>query len=495
VDSTLDARHRPAAPWPPSRDSGCTPPSEAAPGPVSCGAVSCGAATPVRPTPTIADPAPDSSLTSADRAQACAETLRGLLGHVDGQWWRESDDTLLELLRTVDLVGRLATAALLEATAEIDRRGLAATHGCSGTAALLRHMLHLAPGEAVERARLANALSSEVGSSSGGQPPALPATAAAVRAGEVHLGQVRVIARSLADLPLAVEDDVRAEAEKFLADQARTLDPSRLGVVATHLRAYLDPDGMLAAERNAVRDRELSFTEDRRGRVILKGQLDPEGAAVLRTALDPLAAPRPATADGPDPRSPARRMADALVDLAHRALDAGQLPSSGGQRPHLTVTIDFDRLRDQLGAGELDRGGPLTVDAIRRLACDAKIIPVVLGSRGEPLDVGRAAYTVPAPMRRALVARDGGCAFPGCDRPPGWCEAHHVHHWANGGITKITNLVLLCGAHHQVVHHDQWRVRVAAGRPEFIPPPWIDPTGSPRRNITPRDLQRLATPA
>jgi len=95
-------------------------------------------------------------------------------------------------------------------------------------------------------------------------------------------------------------------------------------------------------------------------------------------------------------------------------------------------------------------------ETARRLACDAGIIPVVLGSRGEPLDIGRLSRTVPTGMRRALELRDGGCRFPGCSRPASCSDAHHILCWARGGPTSLTNLVLLCGFHHTMVHEGQW---------------------------------------
>ena len=118
----------------------------------------------------------------------------------------------------------------------------------------------------------------------------------------------------------------------------------------------------------------------------------------------------------------------------------------------------------------------------------------MLGAHGEPLDVGRAAATATAAIRRALEVRDRGCAFPGCDRPPGWADAHHIVHWADGGQTSIDNLVLLCGAHHRVIHHDDWTVRIAAnGLPEFLPPRWIDPTQTPRAKPWRAQLAALTT--
>ncbi len=243
--------------------------------------------------------------------------------------------------------------------------------------------------------------------------------------------------------------------------------------------ATLDPDGAALDDEDAVRARELSLARGPDGMTMIRGRLDAEGAAVLRCALDPFTAPAPSTADGPDPRSPARRQADGLIELARRALTAGDLPETGGQRPQVTVTLDWETLRTRLGAAELGWGGPVTPESARRIACDAQLIPVLLGTAGQPLDVGRASHTIPVGIRRALVARDRGCAFPGCDRPAAWCDGHHIEHWADGGPTAITNLVLLCGHHHRTIHHHDWQVRLDQGLPVFLPPPWIDPDQTP----------------
>ncbi|WP_285660077.1 HNH endonuclease signature motif containing protein, partial [Actinomycetospora sp. NBRC 106375] len=95
---------------------------------------------------------------------------------------------------------------------------------------------------------------------------------------------------------------------------------------------------------------------------------------------------------------------------------------------------------------------------LRRWACDAGIVPMVLGTRAEPLDVGRLSYTAPEGIRRALIVRDGGCAFPGCTRRPRRCHAHHVRYWLDHGDTALDNMTLLCRFHHQLIHHGHWTV-------------------------------------
>jgi len=198
----------------------------------------------------------------------------------------------------------------------------------------------------------------------------------------------------------------------------------------------------------------------------------------VAAALDPLCRPIPG-----DPRTPAQRRADALTDVCRLALSTGELPVNGGDRPQVVVTLPFDALAGRVGAATLDSGVRLTAEQARRIACDAQIIPAVLGGVGQVLDVGQSRRLFTGALRRALVLRDGGCAFPGCDRPARWCEAHHIRSWADGGSTSLDNGVLVCWFHHRVIHHDGWRVRLAADRrPEFIPPVHIDPQQRPRRN-------------
>ncbi|MET8359051.1 DUF222 domain-containing protein, partial [Micromonospora sp. NPDC005171] len=170
-------------------------------------------------------------------------------------------------------------------------------------------------------------------------------------------------------------------------------------------------------------------------------------------------------------------------DVCRLALRTGELPEHGRDSAQIVVTTSYDGLTRQLGSGALDTGLHLTPDTVRRLACDATILPAVLSGTGQVLDVGRQRRLITGPLRRALVLRDRGCAFPGCDRPPRWCHAHHIHHWADGGTTNLTNAVLLCGHHHRHVHNSDWRVRLGGdGHPEFIPPAWLDPEQLPRRN-------------
>jgi hypothetical protein len=145
----------------------------------------------------------------------------------------------------------------------------------------------------------------------------------------------------------------------------------------------------------------------------------------------------------------------------------------GGERPHISITVDLATLEGRLptpGSGaELEDAGPISSEAARRMACDASVSRVITRGSSEPLDVGRRTQVVPAGIRRAVVVRDRGCRFPGCDRPRGWSDAHHVVHWAHGGDTALSNLVLLCRRHHRLVHHG-FGLEMANGSPRFFRP-------------------------
>jgi hypothetical protein len=148
------------------------------------------------------------------------------------------------------------------------------------------------------------------------------------------------------------------------------------------------------------------------------------------------------------------------------------------------VTISYDALTRSLTAATLDTGERITTATARRLACDAQLLPVVLGGSGQVLDTGRARRLATGPLRRAVIARDRGCAFPDCDRPPRWCDCHHLISWADGGRTDLDNLVLLCRRHHRLAHRRDWQVRLGHDRlPEFLPPPYVDREQRPRRNL------------
>ena len=241
---------------------------------------------------------------------------------------------------------------------------------------------------------------------------------------------------------------------------------SDLQRVAAFWREGVEREGEFDGEGRLRARRRLHASVSLLGMVRVDGDLDPETGESLMTALRAVldAESRSGAADD---RTPAERRADALGEICRQWLDLAERPAVAGERPHVTVTVDADALAAPRGAGELDHAGPAGVKIVRRLACDASVMRVVLAGRSEPLDVGRRTPVVSPSMRRAVIARDRRCRFPGCDRPHTWCDAHHVVHWADGGPTALANLLLLCRRHHRMVHWGRFRLELSNGRPVF----------------------------
>jgi len=428
-----------------------------------------------------------------------------------GELWQLGSGELLELTAAVHTLLSRGEAVLHALVREVDVRGAGVAAGAASTAGWLATRCRLHPAGARRLVRTARALHDEGAGPlvrHAGEPEESPGSddgdggggdgeagrlRAAFAAGQLSAEHAAVATQTLEAVRRLADAGVVEAAERFLVEQARLHHPKALGHLGRHLRHVLDPDAgerLAEAERREAATQELHIRDRAGGGSRVSGRLDAETTAALRAALAPLAAPRPAADGAKDPRSVGRRQADALAELLRRYAGSEAAPAGRhGARATVTVTMTLDTLQARLGAAGawLDWAGPISAEAARRLACDANLIPVVLGANGEPLDVGRSSYPVTAAIWRGLVARDRGCAFAGCDRPPEWCDAHHLKFWADGGITAVGNMCLLCSAHHDAVHHHGWRLELRDGRIWTIPPPWIDPTGSPRRN-TGRDL-------
>jgi hypothetical protein len=370
-------------------------------------------------------------------------------------------------------------AARLALTQEAVAQGVPADAGNS-VAGWLRGLLNADPHSANEDARLAAVL----------DDPDSP-TMAALATGAIRVGHARVITRAVQQLRAAKVDAGQvAKAEQLLLEQAATFDPLLLSRLARSVRYHLEPAeaDLEKQEQRQLKQRELTFFEDTdgSGMTLVRGRLDPWAAAIVQAALDPLAAPHPAADGAADPRSASRRRADALVQLCEQALTGDQLPEQGGERTTVVVTMPMDTLLHLPGMPALlPNGLPLSAAAARKAACDAGILPIVLGSASEPLDVGRRTRLWPAGLRRAITQRDGGCSRPGCDRPPQWCQIHHIQHWAHGGPTNLDNGVMVCDRCHDLVHHGGWSVSIDPdGLPAWVAPPWIHPPAPKRRRNT-----------
>ncbi|VXB69846.1 HNH endonuclease signature motif containing protein [Citricoccus sp. K5] len=351
------------------------------------------------------------------------------------------------------------------------------------------------------------------------------------------LDNVRQMARRVEADPQTVSD-LLDDGEERLVAQAESVDPGTLRKVAAHwlrwVEAAVDPDGsepndatlpqlqglIRKGERNGLHQWLLAVNDEQNEYLltVANAATNPrasyrgpsmegaEGSAAGSEGLDQLlTAEVQSEEDGSltavtavDPRSTQQKQLDGLMACIAGGLamiESDQLPSTGGTRPQVSVLIDFHTL-----LGDLQKAGTVTAEdllqfessatftgpihpgTIRAMACDADILPVVLGSSGEVLDVGRAQRLFPARLRQAVAARDGGCAAPGCWIPAPWCDVHHVEHWEHGGPTSVDNGVLLCNHHHHAVHAGAWDIDMDSGRPWFIPAPYLDPRRQPQRN-------------
>ena len=397
-----------------------------------------------------------------------------------------------ELERLGDEIAELAahihaaTYRLLVLIREFDQRGCwdASFKTC---AHWLSWRTGIAMGPAREKVRVAHALEH------------LPGLSARMRSGELSYSKARALTRV-----------ATPENEEELMDFARHGTASHVEKLVRAWRR-VDPLEDQSQERERHRTRSLTLWPGEDGMYVLRGRLDPEVGVMLMRALEAASGAlyrrsgkfrRPESREHPasreDPELTAEQMrADAIGLLAERALQSGGLECDGenigrADRFQVVVHVDAEALAGSLessgpsGSSELSEssespeswpppplppsspptlGGAMLEDGVRvpagtsrRIACDASRVIMTHGSDRSVLDVGRKTRTVPPAIRRALDQRDGGCRFPGCGLR--FCDAHHIKHWADGGETRLDNLVLLCRRHHRAVHEEGFAVEI-----------------------------------
>jgi hypothetical protein len=365
-------------------------------------------------------------------------------------WLATLDDAQLgeALIETREVIDR-AEAVFASGVRRFDTSGQYRADGALSVIAWLRSNCKLSGGAAAERVEVARALDQ------------LPKTEAAFARGDVGYQHVAVLARAAEHVGVAA---VR-KAEASLLQAAESMDPGQFTGVAKHFEHRVDAAAVLEEANRAHERRYVHVGEPMDGMVRLDGLLDAEGGAILRTALNAGMLP-----GKDDDRTPGQRRADALVDLCRRK--AGGSATGAGPRPHLVIRASLDTLLGTPGApaGELEVGGSVPAETVRRLACDAALTRIT--GRGElEAEISHASRSIPPSTRRAVEARDRRCVAGSCDRPPQWTDCHHLQHWTQGGPTQLPNLVLLCRRHHRMVHEEGWGLRRGEhGRWGLVPP-------------------------
>lgn len=293
----------------------------------------------------------------------------------------------------------------------------------------------------------------------------LPRAAAGVEAGEISFDHLRVVNFTAARLP----EELREEADKALTPNAAQLDPNRLALAGRFLRAQLDQEGTLFDAEKQFASRYFELAQTLGGVWHLEGLLDPEAGAALKAALEALM--KPPAKD--EERAYWQRSADALVELARCALDSGELPQKGGQKPHLAIVIGAEALKGA-EAGNLDWAGPVPGETVRRLACDCAVSLLVTDERGMVIFGSQEKRNISPALRRALHRRDRHCRMPGCDRPVWQTDAHHLNPSACGGKTVLSNLACLCRRHHRMVHEGRWKLSWGPDGELIAEPAWLN---------------------
>jgi hypothetical protein len=326
----------------------------------------------------------------------------------------------------------------------------------------------LDPAEASRRLRLMRKL------------PDAPATSAAWLADRITGAHALVI---LKVLPHIHDARLRALVEEALVEESTWRPPYAVAQQVDQILTSLGVEPDRNAHERRYAERGVGIDTTIGGTGSLNGTLTPEVREKLDTALAAAGAPT----GSEDDRTKRQRLHDALGDVCDFYLaHSTSLSPVAGERPRVIVTTSLDSLQSRLESawGLLDSGAAIGPETARRLACDAAVVPVVLGSAGEVLDVGRSTRTFPVAVRRAAWLRDRGrCAFPRCTRPP--ADLHHIVHWAHGGASSLDNAAWLCAFHHWLTHEGRWQLRRDAdGR--YV---WTSPDGGEHSLPPPRHPQ------
>jgi len=288
--------------------------------------------------------------------------------------------------------------------------------------------------------------------------------------------------------------DLTAAAEQ-LCDEAASLDADRLFRRSRELRDLLDESGIADRERQRRSQRGLKFFRRADGMGRLTWDLDSESCAVVGEIYDRVTSPRrggprfvdeqtQAEADAvlADDRTTEQYSSDAFVQLLRQGVDADSSKLLGGTPPAVRVLVTARMLDARKGHGHIEgEPDPISIETVERIACSAGVVPVVFDDAGQGMNLGREQRLFSRRQRLVLAARDGGCMWIGCDRPPLWTEAHHIEFWGrDDGRTDVEKGILLCQHHHLLAHDHHWEIRREKGSFWLIPPPSIDPAQVPR---------------
>jgi hypothetical protein len=325
----------------------------------------------------------------------------------------------------------------------------------------------------------------------------------AVRAGSISVAALDVIRGALDGAGPRVATAALLLATEHLVDAATRLDVDRLHRLARHVREELDSEVIADRERTQREARSFRLMTLPDGMTRATWLLDPESAAHVRELVDRAISPKrrgvqfvnstdvarlndaeKAARIAGDTRTPEQYASDALVHLLAAGADADSSMILGTGAPHVRVLVTAKDLVHGDGSATIEpshgapEGAVVSLPTAQRLLCGGTQTPILIGATGQPLDVGRSQRLFTTRQRVALAARDGGCRWPGCERPPSWCEAHHINPWQRDrGRTDVDVGILLCRHHHLLLHDQGWQITSAGRSPDYelVPPASVDP--------------------
>jgi hypothetical protein len=402
-----------------------------------------------------------------------------------------SDAALMETQRQLAEFRRRSDAWSASVAAEIAYRsrrelgdaGLARRLGTRTPELLVQHLAGTTLREAHTMVRVGTLMT---------EPSSLSAVGSAVADGSLSFDAADVIRAGLSGIDPAVPERTVVDLVHTMVRDAPFLTVEKLAARTRERAADLDEAHVVDRERAMREARYLRITPQSDGMTRLSGLLDPESAAVIVSTFDAITSPRrggprfvdPAARDyaerlSHDERTTDQLTADAFVELVR--LGATAAPGIvGAQRPAVRVLVTDRDLARRAGHGEIEgQTSPISIGTVDRQICDRGALPIQFDHAGQVVNLGRTQRRFTSRQKTALAARDGGCRFPDCSRPPSWTEAHHINHWQHGGRSDVADGVLLCRHHHLLLHDNGWQV-VRDGATYFlIPPRTIDPEQQP----------------
>lgn len=378
-----------------------------------------------------------------------------------------SPEQLTTEVAAVQALEREAAALKLALFAAADRKDAHRATGAASLTALVANEAGVTRNEAAKQIRLANQLQT-----------ATQVTKALAKPG-MSTQKASIVTEALETLPAdltgaqrdGVEADLVAAAQRMSAEQLRRKATRAIEIVNVDRANAIENAKLKRAEsaQRHLREFWIGRPDEQTGLVSFGGKTDPVTADMLRAVIDSKTSPRTQTPVEDDGRlSPREKAGDAFAEIV-RHLPRDGYGNHGGVAATLVVTVDEQTLRGETDrAGITEFGTSVSAGQLRELACNAAILPAVMNGQSQVLDQGRAKRHHTAAQRIALAQRDHGCAYPGCDRPPGWTEAHHAIPWSHNGDTNLDTGVLLCSHHHHFVHDARILIRFTDGTPEFL---------------------------